>query len=133
MQVIDKICLIDDDQFYLFSMRRMIEINHLCSTIAECKNGQEAINYISKILADKDALPDVIFLDINMPIMNGWEFLDAYEKLGARLKRKSRLYVVSSSIDSNDKARAKSYKMVTDYIIKPVSIDQLKELIVGKS
>lgn len=108
----------------------MIEINHLCTTIAECKNGQEAINYISKSLTEKETLPDVIFLDINMPVMNGWEFLEAYEKLGSKIKKKSKLYVVSSSIDSNDKAKAKKYKTVTDYIIKPVSIDQLKQLLV---
>jgi len=129
MQVVSKICLIDDDQFYLFSMRRMIEINHLCTTIAECKNGQEAINYISKSLTEKETLPDVIFLDINMPVMNGWEFLEAYEKLDSKIKKKAKLYVVSSSIDSNDKAKAKAYKTVTDYIIKPVSIDQLKQLL----
>ncbi|WP_153801017.1 response regulator [Foetidibacter luteolus] len=130
MRTIDKICLIDDDQFYLFSMRRMIEINQLCGTIAECKNGQEAINYISNSLANKESLPDVIFLDINMPIMNGWEFLDAYQKLCGNSKKTGKVYVVSSSIDSIDKAKAKTYKVVTGYVIKPVSVTQLKELLV---
>jgi len=130
MQTIDKICLIDDDQFYLFSMRRMIEIHQLCNTVTECKNGQEAIFYITTALTNNETLPDVIFLDINMPIMNGWEFLEAYQRLDIKPSKKIKLYMVSSSMDSSDKAKARAFKAVTDFIIKPVSIDQLKRLLV---
>ena len=121
------ICLVDDDEFYMYSMRRMIELNHLCSSVTECKNGLEAIVFLRMLSTEN--MPDVIFLDINMPVMNGWEFLDEFEEIAGRFKTKTRLYVVSSSIDTSDRERAKKYAFVTDYIVKPVSIEELVALL----
>lgn len=131
MNTTEKIFLIDDDQFYLFSMKRMIEINQLSKSIVEYKNGLEAITSLKNTLANSSThdLPDVIFLDINMPIMNGWEFMEAYETLVDGISKPIKIYMVSSSIDENDRKKAKAYKSVTDYIIKPVSISYLKELL----
>ena len=71
----------------------------------------------------------MIFLDINMPIMNGWEFLDEYKNLRTQFTKPVVVYVVSSSIDDNDMRKSREYKEVSDYIVKPVNRDTYKELI----
>ena len=90
-------------------------------------DGEKAIRFITSAL-DKDdigVLPDVIFLDINMPIMDGWEFLEEYLRLKPRIGKKIVIYVVSSSIDMRDLDRARSISEVSDYIIKPISNKRL--------
>ena len=73
-------------------------------------------------------IPDVIFLDLNMPIMDGWEFLDEFLKIPRSLKKRITLYVVSSSIDPRDINRAKSISLVEDYLIKPITYEELKKV-----
>lgn len=124
------ICLIDDDNIYQFTARTILESTGLTKEIRSFYNGCEAIKFFrNKENQQTDTLPDVIFLDINMPIMNGWEFLDEYHKLQSELPKYITLYVVSSSIDDHDMQRSKTYKEVTDFIVKPVSRIKYKELI----
>lgn len=78
---------------------------------------------------DEANLPDVIFLDINMPVMNGWEFLEEYEKLNGRFQKNMLLYVVSSSVDDADIRRSRQYGTVTDYIVKPITRIRYQELL----
>jgi CheY-like chemotaxis protein len=124
------ICLIDDDNIYQFTARTILESTGLTKEIRSFYNGSEAIQFFqNKENQRSDSLPDVIFLDINMPIMNGWEFLEEYHKIQSELPKQITLYVVSSSIDDHDKQRSKSYKEVSDFIVKPVSRIKYKELI----
>lgn len=124
------ICLIDDDNIYQFTARKLVESTGLAKQIQSFYNGHEAINYFKDQKNNNpETLPDVIFLDINMPIMNGWEFLEEYNKLYDNLQKPIVVYVVSSSIDSNDMRRSKEYKPVSDYIVKPIDRIQYKELI----
>ena len=74
-------------------------------------------------------LPDVIFLDINMPVMNGWQFLDEYHKILEQFKKPIYIYMVSSSVDDCDIQRSKEYSGVTDYIVKPINKIKYQELI----
>jgi CheY-like chemotaxis protein len=74
-------------------------------------------------------LPDMILLDINMPLMDGWEFLKAYDQIKDRLGKAIKIYVVSSSIDERDVSRARSINHVVDYVEKPVTTDRLRELL----
>jgi CheY-like chemotaxis protein len=73
-------------------------------------------------------LPDYILLDINMPIMNGWEFLDEYKRLNLDPLGKSKIYIISSSVFSNDINKARSYPLVKDFISKPLNVEKIKEL-----
>jgi len=73
-------------------------------------------------------LPDVILLDINMPVMDGWEFMHEFAKIKPRTGKKIAVYMVSSSVDLNDIHRAKNISEVSDYLFKPVRINQLKEV-----
>jgi len=73
-------------------------------------------------------LPDYILLDINMPIMNGWEFLDEYTRLNIDPSGKSKVFIISSSVFSNDINKARSYPLVKDFISKPLNVDKIVEL-----
>ncbi|PLB17916.1 MAG: Two-component response regulator [Flavobacteriaceae bacterium FS1-H7996/R] len=78
-----------------------------------------------------EALPDVILLDLNMPVMDGWEFLEEFISLKPKLEKKIPIYIVSSSNDPADIMKAKSISEVTDFIIKPVTEAKFVEMIQG--
>ncbi len=121
-------CIIDDDEIYLFSVKKVIELNNLSDKVLEFKNGQEAIEFFSQNHKDEDALPDVIFLDINMPVMNGWEFIEEFKKIQPAMSKSITLFVVSSSVDKSDVEKAKSLDPVYDYLTKPITASQLKNI-----
>lgn len=120
-------CIIDDDEIYLFSVKKVIEVNKLSENVIEFRNGQEALDFFSTC-SDHQKLPDVILLDINMPVMNGWEFIEEFKKLKPAFSKNIMLYVVSSSVDRTDVEKAKSLSNVHDYLIKPMTASQLKTI-----
>ena len=77
---------------------------------------------------DPEKLPDYILLDINMPIMNGWEFLDEYKRLNIDPLGKCKIFIISSLVFSNDINKARSYNLVNDFISKPLNVDKIIEL-----
>lgn len=126
-------CLIDDDEIYLFSVKKVIEVNKLSERVLEFRNGQEAIDFFTNSTTNQQELPDVIFLDINMPVMNGWEFIEEFRKIRPLLSKDIMLYVVSSSVDKSDVDKAKSFATVNDYLIKPITATQLKNIYAAAS
>jgi len=94
------------------------------------KNGKEAIEFFQN-LSPKERLentPELIFLDINMPVMNGWEFLNEFKNIRANIDNKLLLYVVSSSIDPMDYQKAKEIEIVDGYLSKPVSMETFNQI-----
>lgn len=124
------ICVIDDDPIYVFGLRKMIELKRLCERISVFASGREALDYFlaSPDLAD---LPDLILLDINMPVLDGWQFLAQFEPLKPALGKEMPLYLVSSSIFEEDLRRAQAHPLVTEYLTKPISFRRLQELLQG--
>ena len=123
------ILLVDDDEINNFISIKLIKkaIEH--TEIAACLNGRFAIDELLQIQKkDPSQLPDFILLDINMPIMNGWEFLDEYRRLNIDPLGKSKIFIISSSVFSNDINKAKSYPLVKNFISKPLSVDKIKEM-----
>ena len=84
------------------------------------------MDVIAPLIESEEGLPEVIFLDLNMPIMDGWEFLDEFGKLSE--EKDIRIYILSSSVDSRDMERAKKYGMVNGFIAKPLTDAKIKEL-----
>lgn len=115
-----KVCVIDDDHIYQFLLKKELKHTHLVDRINVFTDGLKAIDYFVENKHNQDSLPDVIFLDINMPIMDGWQFLDEFKLLKKSLNKEITIYLVSSSFDDRDINRSKEYAEVTDYIIKPV-------------
>lgn len=123
------ICIVDDDEIYKFTMKKIIEINKLAKKLLIFSDGEEAINFMIDNVANSIDLPDVIFLDINMPIMDGFQFMEEYVKLKPTVGKKITIYMVTSSVDSADIDRAKSISEISDYIIKPIKSDDLIAII----
>ena len=124
------VCLIDDDKVYQFTAKMILEATGLTSSIKTFFNGKEGIDFlVSPENQNADILPDVIFLDINMPIMNGWTFLETYEEIKHSLPKNIVIYVVSSSVDESDIQRSKSFASVTDYVIKPINREKYRQLL----
>lgn len=129
-QPIELACIIDDDKIYVNLVKKIIEIKKLSRNLIIFKNGKEALDYFRPILENlnQNRLPDIIFLDLNMPIMDGWEFLSEFVKIKNNFQKKITLYVVSSSINPRDLERAKSFNMVTDYLIKPIELKRFEKI-----
>lgn len=123
------VCVIDDDNIYQYTARVLLESTGLAKKITSFYNGRDAISFFQKAEnQNAEELPDVIFLDINMPIMNGWEFLEEYNKLHTSFPKPILVYVVSSSVDSSDMQKSRSFQAVSDYLVKPVNRSKFLEL-----
>ena len=126
MSNLKRILLIDDDEATNFIHRtylRKFDPNTL--TIAK-ESGQEALDYLSTITSEDK--PQIIFLDINMPGMNGWEFLESYVKLPEPSIKGIKVYVLSTSLNPKDKFQAEDHPFVQGFIPKPLTVDIISEL-----
>ena len=128
MKKLNSICIIDDDPVHTFTTKQIIKSQkNFCDTIIVFKDGKEGFDGLKTMLDNKEELPDLILLDINMPIWDGWDFLNEFTKLST--PKKIIIYIVSSSNHPDDIDKAKQYKLVDNFIIKPVTIDKLYNLL----
>ena len=119
------IWVVDDDPIYQIIINKIIQRSEMFSEISSYKNGKEAFDSLSEVI-DKDGdLPDIILLDINMPVMDGWEFMEALGDIQSKFKRQIIVYIVSSSIAVEDKNTSKTYTNILGYLSKPVSVNDL--------
>lgn len=125
------IAVVDDDSVFQFTTSRMLKATNLTDNILEFHNGQMALDFLNDHATNPTKLPDIIFLDINMPVMDGWMFLAEFQKMKEKFSKKARIYMVSSSIDPRDLNRARSNPEVSDYVEKPVSLTKFSELLGG--
>ncbi|MES2650386.1 MAG: response regulator [Bacteroidota bacterium] len=119
--------VIDDDDINVFIIKKIVEKTGFDIEMVARNNGQQAIDYINETIAQNNPLPRLVLIDINMPVMNGWEFIEAYEALG--IEQKVDMYILSSSVYENDIEKTKSYKAVKGFISKPLSMERLTELV----
>ena len=129
MGTVKNVFLIDDDATFVFLTKRIINTTGILTNISEFCDGQEAIQFLKANVNNVEVLPDIIFLDLSMPIMDGWEFLEEYALVEPQIKKGNRLYIFSSCISPHDIERAKQFSMVTDFIIKPLFKEKFIELI----
>ncbi len=123
-------CIIDDDTIYTKLLIKLLRLKKLCTNILVFKNGKEAIEYFQNLspTEKRKNIPELIFLDINMPIMNGWEFLNEFKDIREDIENKLSLYVVSSSIDPMDFKKANDIELVDGYLSKPVSMSTFDQI-----
>ena len=122
---LNHIWIVDDDKLYTLLLTKTLNKLEASRQISTYNNGQAAIEALKAIVAANEALPELIFLDINMSIMDGWEFMEEYKLLKADKDMSTIIYVASSSISNDDIAKAKSDKEIHDYIIKPIHANMI--------
>ncbi|PZX94940.1 response regulator [Flavobacterium aquariorum] len=129
MTSIKQLTLVDDDEVFVFLTSKMLEQSKLVDLIKIFENGYDALVFIKENLGNIEALPDIILLDLSMPIMDGWQFLEGFVKINPSIGKKIIIYICSSSISPDDVIRAKAINEVSDFIIKPMTKDKLVEMI----
>jgi two-component SAPR family response regulator len=117
--------IIDDDRLSIKLMSILISKNNFCEEIISFHNPQTALDELKNNATNPSKLPDVILLDLNMPVLDGWQFLDEFTLVS--FAKKILVFIVSSSIDPSDLEMAKNYSTVKNYIIKPLSSEKLKQ------
>jgi CheY-like chemotaxis protein len=123
------VMLIDDSEIDNMVNAHILSKNNIAKNIIVHSSANDALNYLSKIASDDSVvIPDVILLDINMPIMNGFGFLLEFEKFDESLIKNIKVVMLTSSVDPNDIRRSKEYKTVEAFISKPLSLEHLNTI-----
>jgi CheY-like chemotaxis protein len=122
------ICIIDDDDIYLFLSKKTIHRFNADIQISTYGNGEDAINAFRKMILSNETLPDIILLDINMPIMDGWQFMDNYKQLNSQISHNISVYISSSSLDPADIERSKKHTEVKGFLHKPLDNETLMQI-----
>jgi two-component system, NarL family, nitrate/nitrite response regulator NarL len=129
-RLVEKTVLIDDSDIDLFIQRRFLEVYNFSNELLLYKSAEEALGWLQNI--NGEAAPDIIFLDLNMPEIDGFSFLKNFKELPEKIKLKSRIVVLTSSNSSKDREQAFSFNNVIQFITKPLKqtdIEELKKLI----
>ncbi|WP_219223234.1 response regulator [Pedobacter antarcticus] len=124
-----KFMLIDDDEIFVFLTKKTILKVSADVEVQVFADGQQAISHLQCIAGHTNLFPDAIFLDLNMPVMDGWEFLDEYQKLEDFPFNEVPLYIVSSSISPYEMDRSAGIPVVTEFIIKPLVKEKFLEIL----
>ena len=127
--MLDSILFIDDDPITLMLCKMVTKKASFSNEIATAKNGEEALKYYDNLKTTSTIKkPQLIFLDLNMPVMNGWEFLDSFVTAEYSEYHDTKVIILSSTIDPQDLEKSKKYPMVIDFLSKPISKEMLEFL-----
>ena len=120
MAFINSVVLIDDDEIFNLVTENLIKLYDFADQVITFQSAAEALSFLKGLSNKKEAYPEVIFLDVNMPITDGWGFLDIYRQFPEEVKSQAQLYMLSSSLDEFDVLKSKQYEDVYDFIQKPL-------------
>jgi len=127
--MLERILCIDDDPITLMLCKKVISKANFGKEIIVAQNGQEALDLLIKIKNSKeDAFPELVFLDLNMPVMNGWDFLNEISKNSVEEFKNTKVIILSSTIDPADYEKSKEYKLITHFLSKPITVELLEKL-----
>ncbi len=123
---INTVLLVDDDKATNFIHELIIKDHGYCNKIVTKYDGEEAIEFL-ETAGDND-IPDIVFLDINMPKVDGWEFLKKYKELPENKRAKIVVVMLTTSLNTNDKERALSNELISEFRNKPLTKEMLEGL-----
>lgn len=121
-----KVFIIDDDSIHQRIAQIMIEKHKLFDEYTSFTEAEKAVDFLREHKDNVQQLPDVILLDLNMPVIDGWDFLELYERFRTEVSKAIRIFIVTSSVDEKDILRAQNYSAVTGFISKPLSPDIIR-------
>ncbi|SHG21593.1 response regulator [Pedobacter caeni] len=120
--------LIDDDSIFVFLTRKTLQVANLNTDLTVFEDGEKALFDLSTNANQPGLLPDIIFLDLNMPVLDGWGFLEKFLLLEPSISKKIDIYIVSSSISPSELERSQGIPVVTDFLTKPLSRSKFVEI-----
>ncbi|MBS7233113.1 response regulator [Flavobacterium psychroterrae] len=128
--MLEQILCIDDDPITLMLCKKVISKSSFSKEIITAPNGEEALHHFNTLKYNKNKAnkPQLIFLDLNMPVMGGWEFLDYFTSPDYNEFNTAKVIVLSSTIDPEDLAKAKKYPIIIDFLSKPITQPMLEYL-----
>lgn len=122
-----RVLIIDDDPIHQRIVQIMIAKHHIYDDYISFTEAEKALEFLNQQADHKELLPDVILLDLNMPVVDGWDFLEAFEKIAGNLKKEIRIFIVTSSVDEKDKQKSHDFTMVKGFISKPLSTEMIRD------
>jgi CheY-like chemotaxis protein len=125
-QKLNCILLVDDDKDFNFIHERLLKKMNCVESIEVAANGKIGLDFI---MSNK-CKPNIIFLDINMPKMNGWEFLEAYNRLAEDEKANVVIVMLTSSLNPDDMAKAETFGCVRSFVAKPLDIESVEKILI---
>jgi response regulator RpfG family c-di-GMP phosphodiesterase len=129
MDNITKFIIVDDDTINNALCQIAIKTSVKGAVVKAFTIPEEGFDYIVKNSIEENQSHTVVFLDLNMPRVSGWEFLSYFDKLDEKIKKQYKIYILSTSFDAKDKERALENKSVVDYIIKPLTTEIVGRII----
>jgi len=120
--------LIDDDEVFNYLNKKSVTKSEHSKDVEIFLSAANALEYLHELIKSKKEFPDIILLDISMPVMNGFDFLEAFEKLPAKFKTKTSIYMLSSSMNDEDVKSAGNFTSVIGYLCKPLNLKKVDEI-----
>ncbi len=127
MKNINLAYIIDDDEITMYLADSIMKKVDFCEKVEKFTHGMDAINRLKFALEVNENIPDVIIFDLNMPEMDGWEFIEEFSKLP--LKKEIPAFIFTSSIDNAELERSKEYDKIKGVIIKPLNVQKINKIL----
>jgi CheY-like chemotaxis protein len=128
-----KLVFIDDDPIDHFLMKHILRGKNYFDTTTYTIYGSLVLDYIEEHKSDPEKLPDMIFVDLNMPLFSGWDFLKRMEQMQNEISKDIPVFVISSSLRPDDMATSSKYSFVQDFISKPVNSEEIERIVNSQS
>lgn len=129
MNKLKNVILIDDCKATNYIHKLVIEKYGFAENVKEFMNGGEALDYLSTMPESRDAAPELIFLDLNMPVVNGWEFLEQYTLLPVERQAGAVVVMLTTSLNPDDEARATAIAGVKAFASKPLTLEKIDQIL----
>ena len=128
MSKVKEVCIIEDEVIQVFILRKFFEKTDMVEKVTVYKNGKDALDSMKKRCEKNEPMPDIIFLDLNMPVLDGWQFFEMFTELEE--SHDTRVHVLTSSLSKFDQEKAIEYGLKNGfYLQKPLSYEKINEIL----